>query len=197
MRKPNYNIATNAAYRVLSEVENYSLSTDVFAIANSLAGCKLLTYSQVKFLYGFTDEMLFSESDYGFTFLERHTDRRIILYNENLPLACVRFTIAHEIGHKVLCHSEEEEAWEEKEANCFARNLLCPIPVAYGLGLTCPDDYVSVFNVSATAAKIAFNSKALDCHHISEANFQIMTDILDAHMMGFGSVGELYSYLVS
>jgi Zn-dependent peptidase ImmA (M78 family)/rRNA maturation endonuclease Nob1 len=67
-------------------------------------------------------------------------NKYIIYYNENKSRPRIRFTIAHEIGHIFLGHLEEygnpvlesddveEQLYEhlEREANCFARNLLCP-----------------------------------------------------------------------
>ena len=65
----------------------------------------------------------------------------LIVYNRNqTPKDRIRFTIAHELGHIFLHHHSElgtavlQRLWVEKslydvmedEANCFARNLLCP-----------------------------------------------------------------------
>ena len=67
--------------------------------------------------------------------------RFVIVYNENIvPEERIRFTLAHELGHIFLGHHAEvnmgilSRAWVQKslydiledEANCFARNLLCP-----------------------------------------------------------------------
>ncbi|MPL99688.1 hypothetical protein SDC9_45908 [bioreactor metagenome] len=66
--------------------------------------------------------------------------RYILYYNENMTKRRTRFTIAHEFGHIFLGHHDEygepilkrggvgKALYErlEKEANCFARNLLCP-----------------------------------------------------------------------
>ena len=67
--------------------------------------------------------------------------RYIIVYNEMIsPSERIRFTLAHELGHIILGHLKElglevmQRLWVEKslydvmedEANCFARNLLCP-----------------------------------------------------------------------
>lgn len=111
-------------------------------------------------------EILAEQSQHGFTIVNRKTDSRIILYNEEMPLHCIRFTIAHEIAHKVLCHSEEETEWEEKEANCFARNLLCPLPISDALGLQTEDDYVDAFDVSGSMAAVVVQRCSSDRYYL-------------------------------
>ncbi len=62
------------------------------------------------------------------------TTKCTIYYNElETNSQRLRFTLAHEIGHVMLDHvfdydecTEEEQNLLEKEANCFAGNLLCP-----------------------------------------------------------------------
>ena len=84
----------------------------------------------------------------------------LILINKNqMPRHRIRFTIAHELGHIVLGHlqeigpgmpgklPEDHALYEvmEVEANCFARNLLCPAPAVqrlfrlYGYTAEVPD----------------------------------------------------------
>lgn len=102
IRYPNYRRATNAAYELLIHYASFSLATNVFAIAeNFLGNCKLLTYGQASFLYGYTVGNLLEVSEFGFSIV--NGDKRIILYNEAMPLGSIRFTIAHEIGQ---FHSE-------------------------------------------------------------------------------------------
>ena len=49
-----------------------------------------------------------------------------ILYNDNMDINRIRFTIAHEIGHIALGHEESNDE-TESEADYFARHLLVPI----------------------------------------------------------------------
>lgn len=61
-----------------------------------------------------------------------------ILYNSSMSKNRIRFTIAHELGHLMLCHQFGKEIvyekynlnkqidWWELEANTFAANLLMP-----------------------------------------------------------------------
>ena len=57
-----------------------------------------------------------------------------ISYKKNMSVERKRFTLAHEIGHIVLEHitfsgqsSQKSSNSQEKEADCFAGNLLIPI----------------------------------------------------------------------
>ena len=193
---PDYKKATNAAYELLAIKISFSLATNVFAIVEDLLdNCKLLTYSQACFLYGFTPEMLLEVSEYGFSIVRGN--KRIILYNETVPLGCIRFTIAHEIGHYVLRHRDEHDPGAEKEANCFARNLLCPVPVVYGLDLASAQDYVSVFDVTSQMATVSFDKRGNDKYYISGDLWRTVSDMLDAHMLGFADVNAYYLFLAS
>lgn len=196
MRYPNYRKATNAAYTLLGKTPTFALSTNVFfIIENVLDNCKLLTYGQACFLYGYACSQLIELSEFGFSIV--HGTQRIILYNENNSLGCIRFTLAHEIGHAILNHDGEEDPVSEREANCFARNLLCPVPVAVGLEIKTPADYTSVFNVTEIMAKNTIKNISSDRYYISDENNRTLSEMLEAYMMGFDSVEAYYHYLVS
>lgn len=197
MTIPDYRKATNAAYQLLAQKTSFSLSTNVFAIVEELlTNCKLITYSQACFLYGYTYEMLTAVSEFGFTIKDPH-GRRIILYNEDAPLGCIRFTIAHEIGHAVLDHHNEDDRGAEREANCFARNLLCPSPIVYMLHLDCVDDYVSIFNVSESMATVSFDKRKSDRYYITDNLFAEIQDKLEACLLGFDGLDAFYRDLAS
>lgn len=193
---PDYKKATNAAYELLALKISFSLATNVFAIVEDLLdNCKLLTYGQACFLYGYTPKILLEVSEYGFSIVRGN--KRIILYNETVPLGCIRFTIAHEIGHYVLRHHDEHDPGVEKEANCFARNLLCPVPVVFGLDLTSHQDYVSIFDVTTQMAVVSFDRRSSDRYYITEELWTTVSDMLDAYMMGFADINEYYQFLAS
>ncbi|MBQ7850191.1 MAG: ImmA/IrrE family metallo-endopeptidase [Clostridia bacterium] len=81
------------------------------------------------------------------TFAE-HTDggtRYIVIYKPCGNPARLRFTLAHELGHRVLGHQARELA-DEREADCFASHLLCPQPVM---------DYLCREGGKPTAAQLA------------------------------------------
>lgn len=52
--------------------------------------------------------------------------RFIVVYREGGNPARLRFTLAHELGHRLLHQGDEPEM--EQEADCFASHLLCPRP---------------------------------------------------------------------
>lgn len=55
-------------------------------------------------------------------------DRCIVVYRPGGHPARLRFTLAHELGHRLLGHTGQS-AREEREADLFASHLLCPQPV--------------------------------------------------------------------
>ena len=195
IKLPDYKKATNAAYEILCDREPFSLSTDVFDIAGHLDGCRLLTYGQAMLFYGFTTDMLWGQSEFGFTFVQRSSGKRIILYNEWMPLSCIRFTLAHEIGHKVLQHQDEDSQWEEREANCFARNLLCPIPVIEEFSISSAGDYMSAFDVSEQMASVSMNWRGSDSYYIDDAYRSCLKDKAVAWLCGFENVQAMYRAL--
>lgn len=195
---PNYKKATNAAYELLARYGSFSLATDVFAIAETLLeNCKLFSYGQACFFYEFSLETLLGVSEFGFSMLHNCTGQRIILYNEDCTLRCIRFTIAHEIGHYVLKHVNEQDEASEREANCFARNLLCPIPVIHRLGVETVQDYMDVFEVTAPMAMVSLDRQKSDKYHITRENWTAISDMVSAYKLGFPTLDAYYQFLVS
>lgn len=84
---------------------------------------------------------------------------RVILYRESAPggLRRLNWTIAHEIGHALLCHVESTRL-SEAEADVFAAELLMPEPAVrmldelYGTPVA-PELLTGWFNVSLSAAE--------------------------------------------
>lgn len=197
--RPDYSKATNAAYEVLSRRSSLSLSTNVFSIIEEdlRETCRLLTYGQAVFLYGASLECLKAESEYGFSIVDGKTGRRVILYNEEMPVGAIRFTLAHEIGHAVLGHEDEEDPNAEKEANCFARNLLCPIPVVIELDAKTLSDYVLLFDITERMARVAVDKRGTDRYYIRDNLYATISFMLEASMMGFDGVEEYSRFLAS
>lgn len=190
---PDYKKATNAAYKLIAERDWFSIETNVFAIAEQLNNCRLYTYGLANFWFDIPLEVLLANSEYGFSIVKN--GKRIIYYNEKMPLPCIRFTLAHEIGHAVLGHQDEDDPAAEKEANCFARNLLCPSPVISAFELLFIRDYVSAFNVSAEMACIAIQHHKSDAYYIDPEYEEIINDKIYAYNLGYDSLLEFEKYM--
>ena len=88
----------------------------------------------------------------------------MILLNSNMGHCRKRFTLAHEIGHILLGHMpaqlangsiiEARYGWQEAEANCFASELLMPLPALEKFGVMSIAGICEVFDVSPDAARI-------------------------------------------
>ena len=103
-------------------------------------GIRCLSYGQFCRMTDYTAEDCFSLFGKDASSVRRG-DRYLILYNEErTDHLRFRFTVAHALGHIFLGHHEEagttgpisagSALYEvmEQEADCFARNLLCPAP---------------------------------------------------------------------
>ena len=190
---PDYKTATNAAYRLLAEMDTFSIQTDVFGIANSLPNCRVYSYGLTNYLHDGALDALLANSEFGFSV--KKDNKRIIYINEKMPLWAIRFTLAHEIGHAVLGHQDEDNPVSEREANCFARNLLCPLPVANAFGVQSEDDYVSVFNIGPQMARATVGRRSSDAYYIDEAYVAVLDDKLYAYNLGYESLAAFERYV--
>lgn len=85
-----------------------------------------------------SDEMLFPQ--HAWTIYNQHLDFYLIVWNIAQPIASIRYSVAHEIGHILLNH---ERSWptdislkkrqKEAEANVFAHCLLAPFKDIHAL----------------------------------------------------------------
>lgn len=76
----------------------------------------------------------------------------MVFYNDRKPAARISFTIMHEIGHVCLGHREHSKL-AEKEANFFASNALCPLPVLERSGHFDADKVAECFAISQDCAR--------------------------------------------
>jgi len=137
--KPDYTNAFNMAYEVIYNYSPRELPIDLERLVQKLKMVKLVTYSELCSARGidYSEAVGFLGSELGT--LVRTGNRYFIYFNDRKRSPYLdRFTIAHELGHFFLNHLEEGEILAEtfdknvhdvfeKEANCFARNLLSPI----------------------------------------------------------------------
>lgn len=147
VRDPDYNTPIERSLEVLEDAEISSFPIDFKQIFKHYRlQMRLRTYKQFSKERGLSiSEIKNKYGEDGFASMDAETNRCTVCYNSDSPYKNrIRFTIAHEIGHFFMEHfldantsvlrraeiSEELYDVLEKEANCFARNLLCPAPIA-------------------------------------------------------------------
>lgn len=190
---PDYNKATNAAYEELQKYDGRYPQIDIFHIIRNHPKIKLHTFTEIASRLGISVEEFvaeLSESDMGYTVYDRAKGRWLIYYNDTKCSTTIRFTIAHELGHIVLKHTEDNSV-ADREANCFARNLLCPVPLRNELGLKTLDDYCSAFYISDAMAKVVMDKNSSDLYYISGVNYGAVNDMAYCYFTGY-SMAEIY-----
>ena len=149
----DYARAVREAYRMRLKYDTGTLEFDPFlpiSVEKKLLTCKYSTFIK---MYGATPEthpQLISDD----AFTVDINGGSVICYNDspNVNPARRRFSIAHELGHFALHHHRGYE-YEEREADCFARNLLAPR--LYAVVCNIPfENYQTVFGISAAAARM-------------------------------------------
>lgn len=180
---PDYSKATNAAYQTLIRFREFDFPISVIRILRQLRNVRLFTYHQLAERFGNDFYQLVptfgsfvsSSSDYGFSVCHLPTKKYIVAYNSDKDETTIRFTLAHELGHVILEHTQDGDK-ENREANCFARNFLCPIPVVKELSLKTEYDYIEVFNVSEPMAHCAIGHSNSDYYYITRENYNHYND---------------------
>lgn len=129
---PDLRRAARMAYRVLAARQIASLPVDPLPILRSCRDTKVMTCLEAADQLGASErdlERLFGVAD-AVTLRDGSGGREqyIILYRPGGNPARLRFTLAHELGHRLLGHTGAAPA-EEREADHFASHLLCPDPV--------------------------------------------------------------------
>lgn len=96
-------------------------------------------------------------------------NNKLIYYNKNNNIKTIRFVIAHELGHCILNHINENEITQtylnehddytsilELQANIFARGILMPATVLNSLNVNSAAEISELCNVSYESAKIKY-----------------------------------------
>jgi len=126
IQKPNYKHAQAEAMRLLSEAGIDESPVNPIAIAKNIVGVKV-------------DFVTFKPESSNISGFYDPQENAIFVNREEFPLRQT-FTVAHELGHKILHEewakssdyrvllrdSHSEDDFREKEANAFAANLLMP-----------------------------------------------------------------------
>lgn len=167
--KADFTKAEQAAQNVLQINNINSLPIKVKKIAKRFPNLKIRTYSWFSNKYKMSHEEVceIADSQEGCCWYFKTFDKYLILYNEKIPnKGRIRWTLAHELGHYILKHNEitnkaklsrssltDEEYLEfEREANCFARELLAPPPVIRKINISNKHFISNLCNISWEAA---------------------------------------------
>lgn len=162
MNYDDYKRARDLSWRVLLNTGTWELPVKVSRICRGY-GVTLRSYQVGAPLI--RELGLEAQCDISDGFTVRSGDRCYVFYNMEQPPGRVRFTIAHELGHVLLCHlgdgehtvynreSSSEDAPEEHTANVFASRLLAPACVLHALGAVTPEQIAAVCDISMAAAR--------------------------------------------
>ncbi|MCM1335737.1 MAG: ImmA/IrrE family metallo-endopeptidase [Bacteroides sp.] len=185
-KKPDYNLATNKAYETLKLYYGSFPKINVYEIIRSCPDIRLHPYTEVanRFNLSYFDFLRHVESDHGFTIYNKTKNVWIICYNNFKDEYTLRFTLAHELGHVVLKHEEDNEI-ARCEADCFARNLLCPVPLREGLGIKTVSDYCNCFGISEHMASITKEYESNDSYYITKENYNMVNQNIYGYFLGY------------
>ena len=180
--QPNYSVCVNKAYAVLAECADRKFPVNLNEIVENEHGLKLYKYSDLCKNQNLTLREAIDCVGSEYAGLVRRVDtttlnyRFLIFYNDTLENeGLIRFSIAHELGHFYMGHCSLLHEYGssnigfdlldsvfQREADCFARNLLSPALV-FG-ALVCGGGYFphkvplglikNIFKISNTAAEV-------------------------------------------
>lgn len=86
------------------------------------------------------------------------TLKNTIYYNDEMPYNRIRFSLMHELAHKILEHSEPRTKQHEIEADYFASHILAPRMAIHYSNCKNLNDVSKLFGLSFTAAEIAYSN---------------------------------------
>lgn len=157
------NYLQESAWRFLLDQNINALPVDPFRLA-SQNGWLVYTYEEFATLVHRSVQDLINryEND-GFAFWSRRDGCFIICYNAALPFSVCRWTLLHEIAHIHLRHINsqttilsrvrtEDRPLFEREAQGFARRVLCPSIVLHNCKAFEPEQIMRLCGVSGEAA---------------------------------------------
>lgn len=193
---PDYKRATNAPYELLHAhyYGRYPV-INVLELATHFSNIRLHSYTEMakKLNVSYCCFLRnIASSEHGFTIKCPETNNYLICINEQKDNTTRRFTVAHELGHIILNHTEDDEV-SDKEANCFARNLLCPLQIVDNFGVQTVQDYVNCFEISEPMAEVTISNRKSDEYYITRENYQLLNDAIYFYFSGYG-YNELYLY---
>lgn len=158
----NYQKMRDATWNILLDSKVARLPINVDAICRQL-GVRVLSYDVGAEVIERAHLYRAVRHAAGLTFYLHDTP--VILFDETRPFPEILFTVAHELGHLVLCHVNpggitpvhRGTGWsdnpEETAANQFAARLLAPACVLWGLNVHSPEEIMSLCQVTRPAAE--------------------------------------------
>lgn len=200
--EPNYVKTYETVLQVIHICQLQTLPISLEQIIHNTKGLRLISYSaaiQDKEC-SIKEWVNFIGSDLGAYVTSSDKKKSIIFYNDTKNNQGLdRFTIAHELGHHFLGHSEwmqdgqalkrglndKEYDVIEKEANCFARNLLSPIYLLNMIGIS-PyelERVKKIFDISHQAALIRKKAYMIDLAAMTEKGRMIMEHQFQSQIM--------------
>ena len=165
---PRYFYARHRAYQILCRLEVNSLPVDPWKIAAHFSNIKILKWTELKENLNQDDPLhIDAEGADAKTKHRRGDTEYLVVYDDReANYRRVRWTIAHEIAHIMLGHLLEFEATAlsrgsltekdyhtlEREADCFAANLLAPMTIIRRISrLTKKNELMKICDLSETA----------------------------------------------
>ncbi len=177
---PRYEYVMEKVYKFIIDNNIYTYPLDIIKIIKQNKW-SITKYSEIANEFNCTNYEVCKnfQSNDGKThlFIENKNYNYSIIYNDDLIMNTderIRFTLAHEIGHIYLNHLKDFKETEiqrsglsnksysilEREADMFARNLLCPYPLVNKILKDFKNNEENVqiinetFKISKTASKI-------------------------------------------
>lgn len=126
--KPDFAKAYNLATEILLTSNCFSkFPYQIKDLVKDITDISCCSYKKA-LKYGIQAEIFGSDS----ASIQDYEGMNIIFYNQEDPKPRIRFSIAHELGHYLLCHKKgfnlDGNLYEKQEieTNCFAAQLLMP-----------------------------------------------------------------------
>lgn len=162
--RERYKLVRDRAWRMLLKHRVRALPVDVFDICRR-ERIRVASYREIEKLGFMTALGGAAEGNDGFA-LSVH-GKKMIFYDDTLPIGRQRFTLAHELGHFALgdvgaeptarnLEPSDEDAETEKLANMFAARFLSPACVLWGLRVRLPEEIAEICGLSRTASEWRF-----------------------------------------
>lgn len=169
MTRPDYSRAVNEALATLAITDFGTPRVSLSKLVGYMDGRVRIMSYRAAVEMGCPASALYGGARYAVGMSRAPDGKSVILYNGDMPLSTVRFSVAHELGHILLLHRQNEENYDalEREADCFARNLLCPVTTEDyfgGFGGE-PEVFARVFGVSLHMANICAVHRPSDYHY--------------------------------